>query len=57
MEEIRVYTPDEIAQALKITRRSVYTYIKTGKLPAVKIGKEWRISKEALEKFLTPGTK
>lgn len=54
MEEIRVYTPDEIAQALKITRRSVYTYIKTGKLPAVKIGKEWRITKEALDRFLSP---
>lgn len=54
MEEIRVYTPDEIAALLKVTRRTLYTYIKTGKLPAVKIGKEWRITKEALDRFLSP---
>ena len=57
MEEIRVYTPEETAQLLKVTRRSIYTYLKSGKLEAVKIGNGWRISQEALEKFLSQGTK
>lgn len=57
MEEIRLYTPEEIAQLLKVTRRSIYTYLKSGKLEAVKIGNGWRISQEALEKFLSQGTK
>ena len=57
MTEIKLYTPEETAQLLKVTRRSIYTYLKSGKLEAVKIGNGWRISQEALEKFLSQGTK
>jgi len=57
MTEIKLYTPEEAAQLLKVTRRSIYTYLKSGKLEAVKIGNGWRISQEALEKFLSQGTK
>ena len=57
MTEIKLYTPKEAAQLLKVTRRSIYTYLKSGKLEAVKIGNGWRISQEALEKFLSQGTK
>ena len=37
--------------------RSFYTYIKEGKLKAVKIGKYWRVTQENLEDFLSKGTK
>lgn len=57
MTEIKLYTTEEAAQLLKVTRRSIYTYLKSGKLEAVKIGNGWRISQEALEKFLSQGTK
>lgn len=57
MTEIKLYTPEEAAQLLKVTRRSIYTYLKSGNLEAVKIGNGWRISQEALEKFLSQGTK
>ena len=57
MTEIKLYTPEEAAQLLKVTRRSIYTYLKSGKLEAVKIGNGWRISQKALEKFLSQGTK
>ena len=29
-EPIRVYTLDEVAEVLKITRRTLYTYVKAG---------------------------
>ena len=48
-EPIRVYTLDEVAEVLKITRRTLYTYVKEGKLKAVKIGREWRVSETALQ--------
>lgn len=55
-KEIKVYTLDEIADILKVTRRTLYTYVKTGKLDAVKIGRYWRVKEDALNKFLETGT-
>lgn len=54
MAEMKVYTIDEVANLLQVTRRTIYTYIKEGKLKAVKIGKYWRVTAKALEAFLTP---
>lgn len=52
----RIYTLDEIAEMLHITRRTLYAYIKEGKLQAVKIGKYWRVSETNLQAFLEKGT-
>lgn len=56
MTEKKVYTIDELVQMLQVTRRTIYNYIKEGKLKAVKIGKYWRVTDKALEEFLTPAT-
>lgn len=52
MSEIKLYTIDEVVEILKVTRRTVYGYIKDGKLDAVKVGRYWRVRAEALEVFL-----
>lgn len=57
MAELKVYTIDEVVDLLHVTRRSIYSYIKDGKLKAVKIGKYWRVTQENLEEFLSTGTK
>lgn len=49
---IKVYTILEVAEILQVGRRAVYSYIKDGKLKAVKIGKEWRINEPDLKEFL-----
>lgn len=54
--DIKVYTLTEVSQILQLTRRTLYNYIKTGKLKAVKIGKYWRVTEAALQDFLTYGT-
>lgn len=54
--EIKVYTLEEIAELLHITRRTLYTYVKTGKLKAVKVGKYWRVTEKNLDAFLAKGT-
>lgn len=56
MTEKKVYTIDELVQMLQVTRRTIYNYIKEGKIKAVKIGKYWRVTDKALEEFLTPAS-
>lgn len=56
MNEIKVYTLDEVAEILKVSRRTLYAYVKDGKLPAVKMGKYWRVSQENLLAFVSTGT-
>ena len=52
----KVYTLEELTELLQVTRRTLYNYVKSGKLKAVKIGKEWRVTEAALEAFLSTGT-
>lgn len=52
MSEDILYTPDEIAQKLKITKGTVYEMIKRGDLDAHKIGKHLRISASQFEIYL-----
>lgn len=55
-ETIDVYSLNEVADILQITRRTLYNWIKENKIQAFKVGKEWRISKEALREFMEHGT-
>lgn len=57
MADIKVYTLDEVAAILKVTRRTLYTWITAGQLKAVKIGKYWRVSEQTLQDFAAKGTK
>lgn len=56
MADIRVYTLDEVADIMKVTKRALYNYIKAGTLHAVKMGKYWRVSEESLRAFISNGT-
>lgn len=47
----RYYSVNEVAERLGLHVRTVRTYVRDGKLPAVRIGKQYRITPEALEAF------
>ena len=47
-----VMTPSEAAEVLRVSEEDVVAAIKAGDLKAKKLGKAYRISKEALEEFL-----
>ena len=49
-----LYTPQEVADLWKVTRRTVYEWIKTGKIKACKIGDTVRISESELLAFIRP---
>ena len=56
MSDFKVYTLNEVADILKVTKRTLYNYIKEGTLHAVKIGKYWRVSEENLQDFIENGS-
>ena len=47
-----LYTPEELADLLKISKYTVYDMIKRGDLPAHRIGRSLRISTQQLDRFL-----
>ena len=48
----KLFTPQEVAQKLKIDMSTVYRWIREGRLKAVKIGHFWRISESELNRLL-----
>lgn len=49
MEEIM--TLEEVAKYLKVQPQTIYTWAQTGKIPAAKIGKEWRFRKDIVDEW------
>jgi excisionase family DNA binding protein len=49
-----IYTVKEVAERLKTSTRFVLSQIRAGKLPAVKVGKAYRIHAADLERYLQP---
>jgi len=45
-------TPQEVADELRVTRRSVYSWLRGGRLEGQRAGKAWRVSREALARFM-----
>ena len=52
MMKDEMLTPREVAEYLKVPIQTVWRWCRTGTLPAVKIGKYWRIPGDELEAFI-----
>lgn len=48
----KIYTPQEVADQLKIKKSTVYELIKRGELTSAKVGKQIRISQDQLDEYL-----
>lgn len=46
------YTPDQLAVELGVCRRTVYLGLKQNKIPALKLGKRYIISREAIATWM-----
>jgi acetyl-CoA synthetase len=46
------YTPKEISDKLKLNIRTIYKWIREGKVNAVKLGDVWRISESEMQRLL-----
>jgi excisionase family DNA binding protein len=45
-------TTEEVLAYLKVTPRTIYRLIRTGELPAIRIGRQWRFRRSDLEAFV-----
>jgi excisionase family DNA binding protein len=45
-------TIDDLAAYLKVTRRTIYEWLKTGKIPALKLVGQWRFKKDKIDAWL-----
>ncbi|MBS0377234.1 MAG: helix-turn-helix domain-containing protein [Proteobacteria bacterium] len=52
----RLYLPEEVAEHLRISSRTVKRFIATGKLRVTRFGRSPRISEQDLQEFLREGT-
>jgi excisionase family DNA binding protein len=48
----RIMTVAEVAEYLKVHRATIYRMARKGKIPAFKIGDDWRFDKDAIEKWM-----
>jgi len=51
-EEERVYTVEEVAKQLRVNPRTVRSWIASGELIALDVGREYRISQTDLNTFI-----
>lgn len=49
-----LYTPQEVAALWKVTRRTVYEWVKAGRIKAFRIGDTVRIPESEMVAFLKP---
>lgn len=45
-------TPSEVIEYLRVNVRTVYRLMRTGELPAVRVGRQWRIRRADLDSWL-----
>ena len=50
---MKLYTAKEIAEILQINVFTVLRYIREGKLEHIKVGSQYRITEEQLNKFIS----
>jgi len=49
----RFFTPSEVAKDLQLNLLTIYKYIRNKELLAIKFGRNYRITKEDLDKFIS----
>ena len=45
-------TIEDVAQYLKVKKRTIYEWLKTGKIPAIKAVGQWRFKKDKIDAWL-----
>lgn len=55
VKEDVILSPEEAARYLKVDLHTIYRNLRRGKLPGGKVGRQWRIRKSDLDRFLAGG--
>ncbi len=54
-EETKLYTLQEVADVLRVSRQTIYNYVTAKRLKATKLAKEYRVTEEDLQDFIKNG--
>lgn len=47
-----VLSPEQVAQVLGLSKRTVIAWLQSGKINGIKVGNRWRVREEDLDKFI-----
>jgi excisionase family DNA binding protein len=50
--DLKLLTPKDVAEVLRLSMQTVYELLKTGQLPHYKVGRSYRVSEEQLADYL-----
>jgi len=56
MVNAELMTIDDLADYLKVTRRTIYEWLKLKKIPAVKLVGQWRFRKDKIDAWIDSST-
>lgn len=54
-ENTKFYSLQEVADLLKVSKQSIYNWLKEGRIKAKKYGKEYRVTQEELNRLIKEG--
>ena len=52
VQQGQLLTIAEVAAYLKLSRRTAWRWCKSGRLPAFKVGHQWRVAQRDLDEFI-----
>jgi excisionase family DNA binding protein len=52
----RVMTVSEVANLLRVHRTTIYRLLKNGKIPAFRVGSDWRFNRERIDQWRIDST-
>jgi len=55
LENLRLMTPDEVADLFRVSKASVYRWAERGLLPVIKMGRTVRFNVDTVKKVLESG--
>jgi len=51
MDDVKLLTVNELSHYLRVHRMTIYKLLKSGELPAFKVGKYWRVKVETVDQW------
>lgn len=52
LSEVRFLTIAEVASAMRVSKMTVYRLVHSGELPAVRVGRSFRVPEQAVHSYL-----
>ena len=52
LKDVRFLTVAEVAAAMRVSKMTVYRLVHNGELPAVRVGRSFRVAEEAVHNYL-----